>query len=598
MAGPVGAPDTAAPGWVVPPPPWPAWPDSVRPPEPPVPSPLRPSPLRPPSDQIPADGTAHGARHGALARADPARPLSPQDLDRSWRLDFHHPRGVVPLAVRLLDHLVEGSQSAARETRSGHGFTARLVGSHVYYGRPDGVPPGRAATPVPPAELHRYGAAFPAEWAADAARLDAALIRLEAVPRDDLARAGTAAIAGYLRQALAAHREAWRVHFATMYRLLAVHGFVLAELRDLGLDDVTAAGLLQGVDNAVLAVDQELRELAALARDHGVAGHFELPIADLGRRLGREPRAAGWWAAFEEFLARHGNRGEAGAEISTPGWNEDPAAVLALVRRELIEHSAAPARPDIAEVAGRIRQGLAPGARPRFETAYRLARQANFAWWNEEHNAVIDLRAHLPVRRAALAASAALRLPRPDDALYLHLEELTGMLAGQAAWADLADVVGQRRDYVERWRTARSQLPVRLGTGEDDGDPVLREILGAGAGTVAQGDVVLAGLGVSPGRAEGRARVLTSVADLAELRRGEVLVCEATSPGWTPAFDRIAACVCDQGGMLTHAAIIAREYGVPAVCAVGGASTTIRTGDLLAVDGTTGEVRVLVATPR
>jgi pyruvate,water dikinase len=71
------------------------------------------------------------------------------------------------------------------------------------------------------------------------------------------------------------------------------------------------------------------------------------------------------------------------------------------------------------------------------------------------------------------------------------------------------------------------------------------------------------------------------------------MICEATSPAWTSAFDRIAGCVCEQGGMLTHAAIIAREYGVPAVCAVVGACAAIATGDLVEVDGTTGEVRVL-----
>jgi phosphohistidine swiveling domain-containing protein len=86
--------------------------------------------------------------------------------------------------------------------------------------------------------------------------------------------------------------------------------------------------------------------------------------------------------------------------------------------------------------------------------------------------------------------------------------------------------------------------------------------------------------------------VLNDVGGLARVRAGEVLVCEATSPAWTPVFDRIAACVCDQGGMLTHAAIIARELGVPTVCAVQTGTARIRTGDLVEVDAAAGRVRV------
>jgi phosphohistidine swiveling domain-containing protein len=524
--------------------------------------------------------------------ADPTRPLRTDDLDRSWRLDFHHPRGVVPLAVRLLDHLVAGSQLAARETGSGYGFTARLLGTHVYYGAPDGTSPGDGIRPPDPEAYLRYSAGFARAWAGDAAKLDASLSRLEAVPAAELAHGDAATLVAYLDLALAVHQEAWRIHFATMYRLLAVHAYVLDELRALGIDEVTAAGLLQGEENAVLAGDRELRALADAARGQGLATLFELPGTGLAERLRDRPEAAAWWNAFEAFLSRHGNRGEAAAEITMPTWNEDPEPALALVRRELVEGRTHRARAAVSEVADRVRRRLDPQVRQRFETVHQLARRANFAWWNEEHNLVIDLRAHLPVRRAGLAAAAVLDLPAPDDALYLHLEELRAVLVGVAGWAELAEPAGQRREYVTRWRERRSHLPVRLGSGGDDRDPVLREILGAGTGGSVAG-VVLPGLGVSPGRSRGPARVLATVLDLAEVRSGEVLVCEATSPAWTSAFDRIAGCVCEQGGMLTHAAIIAREYGVPAVCAVPGACTTISTGDLVEVDGTAGEVRVL-----
>jgi pyruvate,water dikinase len=71
------------------------------------------------------------------------------------------------------------------------------------------------------------------------------------------------------------------------------------------------------------------------------------------------------------------------------------------------------------------------------------------------------------------------------------------------------------------------------------------------------------------------------------------LVCEGTSPSWTPAFAKIAACVCDTGGSLSHAAVISREYGVPSVLGTAIATKLIREGDLVEVDGSKGEVRVL-----
>lgn len=152
----------------------------------------------------------------------------------------------------------------------------------------------------------------------------------------------------------------------------------------------------------------------------------------------------------------------------------------------------------------------------------------------------------------------------------------------------------------EDWRARRSELPGHLGAPGDGGDIVLRQILGPPEVRVAApgGDASpeLEGLGVSPGVARGRARVLVHADDIVALRAGEVLVCEATSPSWTPAFARASAAVCDAGGMLTHAATVSREYGLPCVCATLVGTTTIRTGDLVEVDGGAGTVRIIERT--
>ena len=102
----------------------------------------------------------------------------------------------------------------------------------------------------------------------------------------------------------------------------------------------------------------------------------------------------------------------------------------------------------------------------------------------------------------------------------------------------------------------------------------------------------LKGFAASAGVAEGPARVIIEVEKLGELQPGEILVCLCTSPSWTAAFSKIKAAVTDIGGMSCHASIVAREYGLPCVAGTGYATTTIKTGDRIKVDGTQGIVQI------
>jgi pyruvate,water dikinase len=104
---------------------------------------------------------------------------------------------------------------------------------------------------------------------------------------------------------------------------------------------------------------------------------------------------------------------------------------------------------------------------------------------------------------------------------------------------------------------------------------------------------VVNGMAASGGVAEGPARVLRSAADIAQVRDGEVLVTTVTSPAWLPAFERIVAVVTDTGGVMSHAAIVSREYGLPAVTGTAVATAVLSTGCVVRVDGDRGEVTVL-----
>jgi pyruvate,water dikinase len=103
----------------------------------------------------------------------------------------------------------------------------------------------------------------------------------------------------------------------------------------------------------------------------------------------------------------------------------------------------------------------------------------------------------------------------------------------------------------------------------------------------------LNGAGASPGEVEGPARVVRGLDDLDTVRAGEILVCTITSPAWAPIFSKISATVTDIGGIMSHAAIVSREYGLPAVVGTGMATSRIKTGQRLRVDGTAGLVTIM-----
>jgi rifampicin phosphotransferase len=109
-------------------------------------------------------------------------------------------------------------------------------------------------------------------------------------------------------------------------------------------------------------------------------------------------------------------------------------------------------------------------------------------------------------------------------------------------------------------------------------------------GRGAPADALLSGIAAGGGRVSGPVRVIRDPAEFGRLRSGDVLVCPYTNPSWTPLFQRAAAVVVDAGGLGSHAAIVAREYGIPAVMATATGTTTLRDGQQVVVDGDSGRV--------
>jgi pyruvate,water dikinase len=121
-------------------------------------------------------------------------------------------------------------------------------------------------------------------------------------------------------------------------------------------------------------------------------------------------------------------------------------------------------------------------------------------------------------------------------------------------------------------------------------DDTIQRWLGAGE----QGDSnELLGVAASPGVVEGTARVILSPTELDAVQEGEVLICPITAPSWAPVFTKISAAVSDIGGIMAHAAIVSREYGLPAVVGTGFGTKSIKTGQMVRVDGSRGVVTIV-----
>jgi pyruvate,water dikinase len=214
------------------------------------------------------------------------------------------------------------------------------------------------------------------------------------------------------------------------------------------------------------------------------------------------------------------------------------------------------------------------------------------------------------LRRLGLHIGFRLGLYRPDDVFDLTFDEVLLWLRSPDDQDELARLALHRREQREALTTKEPAPVLGAVDGEARRLPDLRgfpksalEVLAAFLWYTEQVtppleparlvDQVLAGVGVSPGVYEGTARIIRDEDDFERIEKGDVVVCPMTSPVWSMVFTSIGALVCDGGGSMSHPAIMARELGVPAVVATGGATTTIPDGTMVRVDGGVGRVTLL-----
>ncbi|HIE38392.1 MAG TPA: hypothetical protein EYP77_04870 [Anaerolineae bacterium] len=396
--------------------------------------------------------------------------------------------------------------------------------------------------------------------------------------------------------------ETWQglgVRVMEVHLAVTVMAELLYQVLDKGLSRyadgcVTAATLTAGLTGVRSA--EVGRALAALAWEVGQDKELrDLVLGTVAQalpaRLAETGPGRALWARIEAFLAEHGHGAVQEFELAAPRWRDDPTAILSALQAQVRAAGEGPAvDPAAVRIAAtaRIERRLNPLWRRLFRRLLRWAWTFTLARENLKYHFVL---AHSRLRDLYLAIAVRLvaegRLEDREDIFFLTTGEVAELVGGE--WTPEEG----RRRVVERrraWEGYRKGVPPRALDQRADGR--LCQVAPPVAPKGGDGPL-LRGLAASPGTYIGRARVVRTVDDGADLEPGEVLVAPATSPGWAPLLVAAGALVTEAGGILSHGAIIAREYGLPAVLNVGDAARRIRTGQLVHVDGSAGIVRLL-----
>lgn len=308
-------------------------------------------------------------------------------------------------------------------------------------------------------------------------------------------------------------------------------------------------------------------------------------------RLARSDQGRRFLTDWGRFMTNHGQHCHSELEFSSPRWAETPDYILRLLRgylRSIERVNPLEKQRQLAEQRQRLTEQCRRRLRnpiKRWIFNWSLRQTQKWAYLRESSkNEAVRLFAGF--RRIFLELGQRLRqegiLAERDDIFFLEIAEVEPVAQGRADF-DVRQRIAQRRTEYE-WNKAQSPPAVVVGRY----DPQKH------VGSSLDGNLtVLEGIAVSPGVVTGKARVITHPGDGQHVEPGEILVAPITNPGWTPYLLPAAGVVTDLGGVLSHGAIIAREYGLPAVVNVGPASKIIRTGQTIRVDGDTGTVTIL-----
>ena len=551
------------------------------------------------------------------------------EKERFWILDdLHCPNPVSPLFFDIggwwltCDHMFRrfGTPFASdwiAKNINGYVYTAAIPADpHV---RVDGMEYEAAYTPRVPRDpeypgkigaylgwvLPHYAEHF-LDWWRD--RLRPELERnFERLDGFDTENASMLDLAVLLEDAIDVHDRAWKIHWMLNFAQFSSTTALNATIEEVhGEADPGLMGRLQSsVEDRNWDSIEDLWKMK-----EEIAGDDELRAIFEGDGTAKEVLAAlegsergGRFVA--ERLRPHqqafGYKAIWSHEFVFKTWVEDPAPIIEAVRGYLATDYDYPANikavADDLEAAKRdVMEGVEGEAREKLQQALDLSLGMNPL--TPDHHFYIDQGANARVRLVAIAIGRKLAeagvLDDPEDVVFLHYNELRLIMADPEAF-DAKELVSDRRDEHEDAYEIRPRSWVGTATEEALAFPYnalwgFPDKFYAGEPAMT-GEVK--GLAASPGVVEGPARYVSSLDEFDKVQDGEILVCRMTNPAWVVLFTKISGLVTEAGGTVSHPAVVAREFGIPAVVGTTNAGERISTGDRIRVNGSTGIVELL-----
>jgi phosphohistidine swiveling domain-containing protein len=383
-----------------------------------------------------------------------------------------------------------------------------------------------------------------------------------------------------------------------------------------GLDDRNPLflKLITGFENKTFEVDRKLWKLAQRAQELEIGEHLsagrwndiaaKLDITDGGRK---------WLSEFRAFLNQDGWRIPRRAEFIAPSWIEDPTPAIRIMSMYLakgtefnLDAQRAVAVKEREAAEKEVLEKIPEEQREYFGKLLSVAQQAGaynegHSYYCEDYCFSITRRAFMEIGRRYARAEL---IEKPEDIFFLLPDEIRAYIFHPPQHVGMNAIVRKRKEDWEGWCRDVTNPPFLLkdGMGPQDiaphlialRDPIFfKAILGTMPDVRPELNADFYGVTGSPGVAEGPARVIMNEKQLVEVQEGDILVAANTAPSWTPVFNLIKGAVIDIGGSLSHAAIVAREFGIPLVVNVMEGTRKIKTGQRLRVDANQGVVYIL-----
>jgi pyruvate,water dikinase len=330
---------------------------------------------------------------------------------------------------------------------------------------------------------------------------------------------------------------------------------------------------------------------------------FELDPGAISAALATSDEGTALLQQLRAYLEEFGWRSDGIYELGDATWREDLTIPLNTIQGYMRlgeEHN-----PELAMLrATERREELASAARAKLasdpDKARRFEELMEAAKYNtrvvEDHSYWIDQMGVAALRRFFLSVGSRLTkrgvVDRAEDVLYLYKDEIRAALTEAV---DYRTEVAQRRAAFEKASTIVP--PDHLGEPTPaNPDPffvaIVDKMLGFLPIEPSTDPSIINGVAASPGTAQGIVKVVRTLVEASKLQQGDIMVCEMTVPTWVPLFATVRAVVADSGGILSHCAIVAREFGLPAVVGTRVGTTTLRDGMTITVDGGRGLVRI------